>query len=654
MKKLCAWFLISIITITSTLSCYSIPIFASDVDLGDDYILTPTIWETIRNAIFKEVGIGFNLGINDNDTMGTAENELRAKLISKGKIVTKDGVDFYTNNLYNGDTLQNIQDVVLEMREFLQGLDKQENQLLYISGKNFNEQTYISNMRYLNKNFTYTTSLQAVYKLMEQFPYTCNVRAAAVGEVLFYGFDTSAYKYAYLDNDGYIRLVDKDLNPSYGATFYNSVSPIQRTKSFTYDELLIDYTNLSFNFDGRYKFSDNTPFFTSKVQGYMDVKPWFDETDGNYYLYNFHGVMPVFSNIDALLNYVNNLPSYYTTSNFYSTEYNKQTINNVSLHTDLNLNNTLKDLELKIGNSLSAEEMQKIIDDAINRLIDNLPQDNPSSGGSTVNIDLTDTNNILTNIDNNVTEIDQYVKKYLYDNYQMFVLTYNDLKKFLYSDLDEYPYLGIIVNILNNIDNHIYEYIFTPLDNIYNTLSDDFIFYFNLLHNDLLLINNTLTEGFGDILQDEQENKTFSELMSAPNLTTMLNIFLFGSSDIEGYSEIGSINNGIETLDYDSGHSHSQITSSTIRSQYGGVVGTICKKFPFCIPFDMYDIVSKFAQEPSIPKFEIPFNVRELGKEYTISIDLSDFDALSTFARGMFTLFMIYGMIVFTKKNVTG
>ena len=61
-----------------------------------------------------------------------------------------------------------------------------------------------------------------------------------------------------------------------------------------------------------------------------------------------------------------------------------------------------------------------------------------------------------------------------------------------------------------------------------------------------------------------------------------------------------------------------------------------------------------FVDEPETPHFVIPFYVEELNFDYEIVVDLSGFDMLSRLSRSLTTLLMVYGIIVFTKKNIIG
>lgn len=74
--------------------------------------------------------------------------------------------------------------------------------------------------------------------------------------------------------------------------------------------------------------------------------------------------------------------------------------------------------------------------------------------------------------------------------------------------------------------------------------------------------------------------------------------------------------------------------------------------FPFCIPFDVYDMCSCLAADPVAPSFDWVFPV--LGHDYEISIDLSVFNSVAAIVRTMETLAFAVGLAMATKKMIQG
>lgn len=92
-----------------------------------------------------------------------------------------------------------------------------------------------------------------------------------------------------------------------------------------------------------------------------------------------------------------------------------------------------------------------------------------------------------------------------------------------------------------------------------------------------------------------------------------------------------------------------------------GVVGAISStmddaanlmktKFPFCIPWDVYLIVSFLAEEPQTPVFSLPIKLERLGIEEYIEIDLKDFEIVSAISRTFLTLLYCYALLNLTLK----
>lgn len=92
-----------------------------------------------------------------------------------------------------------------------------------------------------------------------------------------------------------------------------------------------------------------------------------------------------------------------------------------------------------------------------------------------------------------------------------------------------------------------------------------------------------------------------------------------------------------------------------------GVVGAISStmddaanlmktKFPFCIPWDVYLIVSFLAEEPQTPVFRLPIKLDRLGIEEYIEVNLEDFEVVSSISRTLLTLLYCYFLLNLTTK----
>lgn len=78
-------------------------------------------------------------------------------------------------------------------------------------------------------------------------------------------------------------------------------------------------------------------------------------------------------------------------------------------------------------------------------------------------------------------------------------------------------------------------------------------------------------------------------------------------------------------------------------------------KFPFCIPFDLIDLVSALDADPEAPKFTIPIIKNEkYGWDYSIDVDWSDFDVVAKVCRSVEVFCFIGFLILKTRSLIRG
>jgi hypothetical protein len=77
------------------------------------------------------------------------------------------------------------------------------------------------------------------------------------------------------------------------------------------------------------------------------------------------------------------------------------------------------------------------------------------------------------------------------------------------------------------------------------------------------------------------------------------------------------------------------------------------KRFPFCIPFDIYDLVTTLqSSDSSPPVLEFTIKVPVINYNWKISIDFSMFQTQVTLFRGGLLLFFIIGLAFSTGKLI--
>lgn len=75
--------------------------------------------------------------------------------------------------------------------------------------------------------------------------------------------------------------------------------------------------------------------------------------------------------------------------------------------------------------------------------------------------------------------------------------------------------------------------------------------------------------------------------------------------------------------------------------------------FPFCIPFDIYDMFTLFSASAEAPKFTLPFHYPGVLEE-DFEIDLSEYDSQAAMMRNVETIVFCIGLAFVTKRLLFG
>lgn len=78
----------------------------------------------------------------------------------------------------------------------------------------------------------------------------------------------------------------------------------------------------------------------------------------------------------------------------------------------------------------------------------------------------------------------------------------------------------------------------------------------------------------------------------------------------------------------------------------------ITDKFPFSLPFDVYNIFNLLSAQPEAPKFEIPLKSDELGINENINIDLSEYNWIAEIVRWFLYIAFLVGLALITNKLI--
>ena len=74
--------------------------------------------------------------------------------------------------------------------------------------------------------------------------------------------------------------------------------------------------------------------------------------------------------------------------------------------------------------------------------------------------------------------------------------------------------------------------------------------------------------------------------------------------------------------------------------------------FPFCIPFDIHNLLQKFKAEPVAPHVHLPFVIESIGFSYMIDLDFSAFDPVAQVLRTVEFIVFAIGLAWATSKVI--
>lgn len=75
-----------------------------------------------------------------------------------------------------------------------------------------------------------------------------------------------------------------------------------------------------------------------------------------------------------------------------------------------------------------------------------------------------------------------------------------------------------------------------------------------------------------------------------------------------------------------------------LSGDFSGIGDTLKRKFPFCIPWDMYYLLSGLAGTPKTPVYYLPLVIERWGVNEIIVVDMSGFEDISKLSRALLSL----------------
>lgn len=105
----------------------------------------------------------------------------------------------------------------------------------------------------------------------------------------------------------------------------------------------------------------------------------------------------------------------------------------------------------------------------------------------------------------------------------------------------------------------------------------------------------------------------------------------------------------------DTGNKDDDTTEPTEDKDIGNFTADLTTLFPFCLPFDLIDLVKTLSAKPVAPKWEIPIKIKYgnvVNYKETFTIDMGEFDDVVKIFRTLETLGFIVGLIMITRNQM--
>lgn len=96
-------------------------------------------------------------------------------------------------------------------------------------------------------------------------------------------------------------------------------------------------------------------------------------------------------------------------------------------------------------------------------------------------------------------------------------------------------------------------------------------------------------------------------------------------------------------------------TKPTVPPLVSDFTADLTTLFPFCLPFDLIDLVKALSADPVAPKWEIPIKIKYgnvVNYKETFTIDMGNFDSVVKIFRTLETLGFIVGLIMITRNQM--
>lgn len=190
--------------------------------------------------------------------------------------------------------------------------------------------------------------------------------------------------------------------------------------------------------------------------------------------------------------------------------------------------------------------------------------------------------------------------------------------------------------------------------------------YYSLADADVstMSLEGSLTDGYEDfqdaIGQDMEKEKDNAEAVFGINVGAY-NPAL--SPDLIAEALLDSILAGDYTGEYEGSYENQEEAEEELQEEQEFVpevppdwviVNGLEDFFPFCIPFDLYNLISMFNVPAQAPVFEWKMNFADRFDDYTITIDLSPYETVAVVFRIMLVIGFVIFLILKTRDLIRG
>lgn len=349
--------------------------------------------------------------------------------------------------------------------------------------------------------------------------------------------------------------------------------------------------------------SDGTETVIDRSQSsYIQLMDWVGVPDSNYTFFQLVTIdghkVKVWKNEMALRNYLRGTggTKIYTSSVFNNYDINNDNSLSIDASTveyifnqgdsyqvDMskvinNVTNEINNYYINNGSSLTAEEIQKLIDESLRKLLDSLP----SGGGEEPSEPETETETETETGGGDVSGND---------------VSGNDVSG---NGVDGPQTVSLLQKILDKLSEI-----------------------------KKAIIGNTITGGLGDLISTGLDKLIdFADSVKDSVVSVVPEVSDIVSDIIDGTEEtIGKMVDNV----------------GTNMRPVGDKMKT---KFPFSIPWDIAAVVGSMSAAPETPVFEVPIVFERYDIDYTLTIDMADFEVISKISR----LFLSITFVLFLTK----